>query len=86
MRVLEISNTAIDLVTQDAPFQVGNDVVVVNTSSESRIVETSDSSGSGYTTVATLGAAGATGSMQKVNLNKRYVRTSSGDFLFALGN
>ena len=86
MRVLQITNTAVDLAAQDAPFQTGNTVVAVNTSSEERIIETSDVSGSNYTTIATLAAAGSPGCIQTVTLNKQYIRTDAGDTLHLLGN
>lgn len=86
MRSLEITNTPVDLAAQDAPFQTGNSVVAINTSSEQRIVETSDASGTGYATIATLAAAGSSGCIQTIVLNKQYVRTDSGDTLHLLGN
>jgi hypothetical protein len=85
MRSLELSTTPVDLAVQDAPFQTGNSVVVINTSSQQRIVETSDASGANYATLATLAAAGSPGCIQTIVLNKQYVRTGAGT-LHLLGN
>lgn len=89
MRVLEIGNAGVDLLEQVAPFQPNYSVVVENTAAEERVLQEDDDPAFGTpTTLATLAAAGASGSIQNVTFNKRYVRVSTGggDVLFAIGN
>lgn len=88
MRVLEINNTAIDLLAQAAPFQPNYDVVAMNGSAEQRVVQGSDDEAfTSPVTLATLAAAGTAGAVQNVNLAYQYIRTSAAsDPVSLLGN
>lgn len=89
MRVLEIGNAGVNLLDQVAPFQPNYSVVVQNTAAEQRVLqEADDAAFTTPTTLATLAAAGVSGSIQNVTFNKQYVRVSTGggDVLFAIGN
>ncbi len=82
MRVLAITNTAVDMVAQVAPFQPNYTVVVQNTSAGQLLLQSSDASGSGFTTIATVPA----NSLQEVTIDKQYVKVSTVATLYLLGN
>lgn len=82
MRVLKITNTEINLASQKAPFLPNNTVVVTNFTGGSLVLQETDTSGSGYTTLATV----PTLESMEVKLNKQYIRVSTAANLFAYGN
>jgi len=81
MRSLLVTNTAIDLAAQVEPFIPNNSVVVLNVTAGNLVLQESDASGSGFTTLATC-VPGA----NNVTLNKQYVKVSTAANLFLLGN
>ncbi len=88
MQLLEVNNTAIDLNDQNHPFVPNNTVVAINTSAETRVIQGSvDSAFTSPVTLATLAAAGLTGSAQQITPTYQYIRTSAAsDPVWLLGN
>lgn len=88
MRSLEINNTAIDLLVQDAPFQPNYSVVAINGAAETRVVQGAiDEAFTAPVTIATLAAAGLAGAIQTINLAYQYIRTSAAsDPVTLIGN
>lgn len=82
MRVLAITNTAVDLAAQNVPFLSDYTVVICNQTAGSLVLQESDVEGSGYTTLATIAA----GEFQEVTFDKQYVKVSTAATLYALGN
>jgi hypothetical protein len=82
MRVLALTNTAVDLNAQVAPFQPNNTVVICNQTAGQLVLQDSDASGSGFGTLATLAA----GEFQEVTFDKQYAKVSTVATLYALGN
>lgn len=82
MRVLEITDTAVDLLEQVAPFQPNYSVVIHNDTAGQLVLQESDVEGSGYTTLATIPA----NEYANVTFNEQYVKVSTAASLWALGN
>jgi hypothetical protein len=82
MKVLAIADTAIDLNAQEAPFQPNYTVAIANLTAGSLTVQESDASGSGFGTLATIGA----GVIAEVKFSKQYVKVSTAATVYALGN
>jgi len=81
MRSLQVTGTAIDLATQNSPFDAGSTVVAINFSAESDVV-VQGSVDEAFTVpvdLATLAARGVSGSVQEVTLTYQYVRVNSYD-------
>jgi hypothetical protein len=82
MRVLKLSDTAVDLAAQNAPFNQGATVVLINLTAGSLTVQDSDASGSGYGTLATV----ASNEIKEVTFDKQYVKVSTAADVYAVGN
>lgn len=82
MRTLNVTDTAIDLLDQTAPFLPGYTFSFINASGANEIVQESDSSGSGYTTAAEVDA----GESATVVITKRYIKLASAGLVTAVGN
>jgi hypothetical protein len=73
MNLLNLSNTAIDLNAQKAPFQPNNTVLLIAAAA----VTVQESDDEAFTSPVTLGAVTVAGVFQKVTLSKQYVRVST---------
>lgn len=82
MQTLNVTDTEIDLTTQVVPFLQGYDVIAVNASAASITLQSSDTTGSGFTTLATIAA----GESAKVNLDQQFIKLSAAGNLILLGN
>jgi hypothetical protein len=81
MRVLNLSNTATDLAAQNAPFNQGATVVMVNLTGGSLTVQDS-ADDSTYGTLATV----ASNEIKEVTFSKQYVKVSTAATVTCLGN
>jgi hypothetical protein len=66
------------------PFGVGFSCIAVNMTAGSLTVQHSDTSGSGFVTAATVGAATSTTAMQRITDLKRYIKLSGAGTVFLL--
>jgi hypothetical protein len=82
MRTLNVTDTAIDLAAETAPFLPGYTFSFVNASAATEIVQESDAVGSGYTTAVELEA----GESADVVITKRYIKLASAGLVQAIGN
>ncbi len=82
MRTLAITNTAVDLLAQVAPFQPNYTVVLVNLTAGQLTVQESDASGSGFGTLTTI----ESNEFKEVTFSKQYVKVSTAATVYALGN
>jgi len=83
MSLVILSAAETDLANK-APFGVGFSVIAVNLTTGSLTVQHSDSSGSGFVTAATVGAATSTTAMQRITDLKRYIKLSGAGTVFIL--
>lgn len=81
MRSLRITDTAVDLNAQVAPFLPNNTVQVFNLTGGNLVLQESDEAGSGFTTLATCVPG-----FNNVTLNKQYVKVSTAANLDLVGN
>lgn len=82
MRVIAITNTAVDLAAQKVPFLPNYTMVFANPTDGALVVQESDTGTGDWTTVATVPANGfIEGTPQK-----QYVRVSTAATVYVLGN
>lgn len=82
MRTLTITDTAIDLSLQDAPFLPGYTFNFINATATDEVVQESDAEGSGYTTAATVVA----GKSASAVITKQFVKLATAGSIVAVGN
>jgi hypothetical protein len=82
MKTLNITETAQDLASQEAPFLPGYTFAFLNMTANAETVEECDTEGGVYTTVTAVAAtAGAT-----AVVTKRWIKLASAGFVTAVGN
>lgn len=82
MKVLKLGNSAVDLAAENIPFNAGNTLILVNLTGGQLVLQSSDVTGSGYGTLATIPAY----ELQAVTLDKQFIKVSTAAELFLIGN